>query len=89
MGPSNIGQATMSVTRIAIMPPINTVGQPGPVMAPPCAHKSPILAAGIPGILDSPSHIPDFYLSHLTNLFTGLIRRIGAGGIFILLLSHV
>src|SRR5690606_14421156 len=36
LGPSNIGQACMSVTRAAGCPAINTVGNPATI-APPCA----------------------------------------------------
>lgn len=43
-----MGHTCMSPIVAAGMPPIRTVGQPGPVMVPPCAVMSPNLAAGFP-----------------------------------------
>jgi hypothetical protein len=43
-----MGQTCMSPMQAAGMPPMSTVGQPGPVMVPPCAVMSPTRAAGFP-----------------------------------------
>ena len=43
-----IGHTCMSPMHAAGMPPIRTVGHPGPVMVPPCAVMSPKRAAGCP-----------------------------------------
>lgn len=47
MMPSTIGQTCISVTRDAGIPPMRTVGIPR-MIAPPCAVRSPIRAAGSP-----------------------------------------